>query len=265
MDRRKQRFLILTLLGASLTNCGFAAFGQQESPAPSPESTPVLVPTPRPTATPTQAPKPTSAPTPMATPRPTLRLDPTPVAKPPPPDPKREKSDRPDRPTLPPQRQPPEKDQRRDDDAPDGRLRDMLDHLPPGEERDAFQRNFQRWREMSPEDRKALRNQMEQFKVRRDRIQDEIDKALAGSGLRLDSDQREIFALRYTQERRKLERRLREEMEAERARRLPDIVEQLKREFNRPPPPPVPPDNNTPPPPEKAPLRDKRGAIDFMR
>ena len=99
-----------------------------------------------------------------------------------------------------------------------------IEQLPP-EEREAFKRNLRVWRELSPEERENVR------KDENERIRAEIDKALQQSGLHLDKDQREVFALRYRQERRKLERELQEKLEAERARRLPGIIDGLKREF----------------------------------
>jgi hypothetical protein len=141
---------------------------------------------------------------------------------------------------------------------PDGPLREMLDRLPPGEAREEFQRNFERWRGMPPEERQELRNQAGQ---RVERMQEEVNTVLRDSGLQLNEDQRQVFRLRYVQERRKLERSLREHMEAERTRRMPEIIEALKREFNRPPvpgprggpqPPPRPPGSGpagSPPPP----------------
>ncbi len=99
-----------------------------------------------------------------------------------------------------------------------------IEQLPP-EEREAFKRNLRIWRDLSPEEREDVR------KDENDRIREEVDKALQQSGLHLDKDQREVFALRYRQERRKLERELQEKVTAERARRLPSLVDGLKREF----------------------------------
>ena len=69
-----------------------------------------------------------------------------------------------------------------------------------------------------------------------ERMRAEIEKAYQESGLHLDKDRREVFGLRYRQERRRLERDLQEKLEAERARRLPGVIDELKREFaDRPP------------------------------
>ena len=64
-----------------------------------------------------------------------------------------------------------------------------------------------------------------------ERTRAEVEKAFQESGLHLDKDRREVFGLRYRQERRKLERELQEKLEAERTRRLPGIINELKREF----------------------------------
>ena len=95
----------------------------------------------------------------------------------------------------------------------------------PAEEREAFKRNLRVWREFSPEERDVVRREADE------RMRVEMEKALQESGLHLDKDQREVFALRYRQERRRMERELQEKIQVERARRLPTIVEGLKREF----------------------------------
>lgn len=110
-------------------------------------------------------------------------------------------------------------------DAP---INKLLERLPPGADREAFRKNLMRWRDLSPEERNALRGQVDN---RGEVIKAEIDKTIRDSGLHLTPDQREVYALRYMQERRKLEKALRDQMGAERARRLPEIVEQLKKEF----------------------------------
>jgi hypothetical protein len=100
-----------------------------------------------------------------------------------------------------------------------------LEQLPP-EERETFKRNLETWRTLPPEERAALRT------MAHARMHAEIDKAIQDSGLRLNEDQRELFSLRYTQERRKLERDLQSQMETERTRRLPEMLARLRREFS---------------------------------
>ena len=99
-----------------------------------------------------------------------------------------------------------------------------VEQLPP-DERAAYQRNLPLWRQMPPEEREDLRRQANE------RVRQETDKAYEVSGLNLDPDQREVFDLRYKQERRKVEHELQEKANAERARRLAEVNERLKREF----------------------------------
>ena len=71
-------------------------------------------------------------------------------------------------------------------------------------------------------------------------MREEIAKAYESSGLNLNDDQKEMFALRYKQERRRLERDIQQKAKAERARRLPEIMDRLKREFPAVSPSPTP-------------------------
>jgi hypothetical protein len=99
-----------------------------------------------------------------------------------------------------------------------------LEQLPP-DERETFKHNLEMWRSLPPEERVALRN------LAHARAHAEIDKAMQDTGLHLDADQKEMFALRYTQERRRLERDLQRQTADERARRMPEILARLKSEF----------------------------------
>ena len=99
-----------------------------------------------------------------------------------------------------------------------------MQQLAP-EERETFKHNLEMWHNLPPDERVALRN------LAHARARVEIDKAIQDSGLHLDPDQREMFALRYTQERRKLERELQRQVNAERAQRMPEILARLKSEF----------------------------------
>jgi hypothetical protein len=95
----------------------------------------------------------------------------------------------------------------------------------PAEEQETFKHNLEVWRGLPPDEKAALRT------MARTRARAEIDKAIQDSGLHLDPDQREVFALRYTQERRKLERDLQHQAAAERALRMPEILSRLRSEF----------------------------------
>ena len=113
----------------------------------------------------------------------------------------------------------------RESEQPDtAAVAERLARMTP-EERETFKRNLHVWQQMPLDERQALRKQFNERK------REEIQSALKESGLNLSDDQREVFALRYLQERRKLERDIQEQANAERSRRLPEIIAQLKREF----------------------------------
>jgi type II secretory pathway component PulL len=92
------------------------------------------------------------------------------------------------------------------------------------EERQSFQRNAERWLQMKPEQQKILRER-EQQRLQKMRL--EADAAMHQSGLRLDGPARDQFEARYLQERRRIERQLRQEYEQQ----LPQLNERLKSEF----------------------------------
>jgi hypothetical protein len=105
--------------------------------------------------------------------------------------------------------------------------RERLFQLSP-EERQAFQKNAERWLKMNPEQQKILREREMQ---RRQQMRTEAEAALRQSGLRLDQTGRDQFEARYLQERRKIERELRQEVETKRQQQLPQLNERLKSEF----------------------------------
>jgi hypothetical protein len=92
------------------------------------------------------------------------------------------------------------------------------------EERQAFRRNAERWLQMNPEQQKMLR---EREQVRRQRLKAEAEAAMRQLGLRLDPNAQDQFEARYMQERRKIERDLRQEFETKRQ----EQNERLKSEF----------------------------------
>jgi hypothetical protein len=81
---------------------------------------------------------------------------------------------------------------------------------------------------MSPQERQVMR-QREAF--HRERIRRATEAALRDSGLMLDQEKRDLFESRYMQERRKIERSLRQQTETERQQQLPALIQQLKKEF----------------------------------
>jgi hypothetical protein len=106
----------------------------------------------------------------------------------------------------------------------------LFDRLTP-EEKERFKENFERWKALPPEERQAL---MMHEKMRRERMMQEIDEAIKKSGLQLDKDRREMFTLRYSQERRKIEEQLRREMEEKRRPQLQEMLGRLVTEFSAP-------------------------------
>jgi hypothetical protein len=106
-------------------------------------------------------------------------------------------------------------------------VRERWSALPP-DERQVFTKNAERWLRMSPEEQKVLR---EREKAHRKQLQKEAEKALRQSGLRLDQDARDRFETRYWEERRRIERDLRKEIEQRRQQQLPVLSERLKNEF----------------------------------
>ena len=99
--------------------------------------------------------------------------------------------------------------------------------MPPAA-RQNFQRNAERWLRMSPEERNVLRQRENQ---RRETIRRETEAALRDSGLHLNPQERAQFESRYIQERRKVERTLRQQIQTERQQQLPELIRQLKKEF----------------------------------
>lgn len=98
----------------------------------------------------------------------------------------------------------------------------------PQAARQNFRRNAERWLRMSPEERNVLRQRENQ---RRETIRRETQAALRDSGLHLNPQERAQFESRYIQERRKVERTLRQQIQTERQQQLPELIRQLKKEF----------------------------------
>lgn len=95
------------------------------------------------------------------------------------------------------------------------------------EDQQTFRKNAERWLQMSPEERKLMRDREQ---LRRERIKTEADAVLRDSGLRLDPSKRDLFQERYLDERRRIDRELRQEYEVRRQQQL----ERLKKEFQPP-------------------------------
>jgi uncharacterized protein DUF3106 len=110
---------------------------------------------------------------------------------------------------------------------PSQSIRERWLAMPP-EARQNFRRNAERWMQMSPEERSVLR---QRENLRLETIKRETEAALRESGLRLNPQERAQFESRYIQERRKVEQTLRQQIEAERQKELPALIQQLKKEF----------------------------------
>ncbi|MEY2530225.1 MAG: hypothetical protein QOI96_310 [Verrucomicrobiota bacterium] len=107
-----------------------------------------------------------------------------------------------------------------------GVQRERFYRLSP-EDQQTFRKNAERWLQMSPEERTLMRKREQ---VRQERIRGEAEAVIRDSGLRLDPTKRDLFQERYLQERRIIDRELRQEYETRRQQQL----ERLKREFQPP-------------------------------
>jgi Protein of unknown function (DUF3106) len=97
------------------------------------------------------------------------------------------------------------------------------------EERQELRKNFERWQQLSPDKKHALR---ERARFREERMKNDIEEAIQKSGLQLNEEQREVFAVRYRQERRKIEEKIRAEMEQRRRPMINEMIVELKKEFS---------------------------------
>ena len=98
------------------------------------------------------------------------------------------------------------------------------------EDRQRFQSNVERWRQMPPEERRELR---EREGWRQQRLKREADAAIRESGLQLEAERRQEYERRYMQERKRIEQELRRELREKRERELAPVVERLKKEFTQ--------------------------------
>ena len=105
-------------------------------------------------------------------------------------------------------------------------------HQMSPEDRQRFRSNAERWLRMPPEEQRALRAREG---LRRQRIQQEADAAIQQSGLQLEAEKRALYERRYLQERRRIERGLRQELDEKRQRELAPVMENLKKEFSEQP------------------------------
>ena len=111
--------------------------------------------------------------------------------------------------------------------------RRLFEQLSPDQQKKFFD-NLDQWKAMSPEEQELFRDR-ELF--RREKIAQEIQEAITKSNLHLDNDQREVYALRYTQERRKIEEVLRKQTDKQRETMVTEMLTRLKCEFSSTAPP----------------------------
>ena len=99
------------------------------------------------------------------------------------------------------------------------------------DDRQRMRANAARWLQLPPEERRQLR--MKEG-LRRQQIRQEAEEAMRGSGLQLEAEKRALYEQRYMQERRRIERTLRQELEEKRQREMAPVMEGLKKEFGQP-------------------------------
>jgi hypothetical protein len=97
---------------------------------------------------------------------------------------------------------------------------------------------MERWRQLPPEQRSELR---QREIMRQERLKRETEAAIRDSGLQLEAEKRAQFEERYIQERKRIDRALRQELQEKRKREMAPVVEQLKKEFAQPQAPSVAP------------------------
>lgn len=107
-------------------------------------------------------------------------------------------------------------------------VRKAIEALTP-EQQKRFRQNFERWVNLPPEEKRALRDRDE---LRRKRMTEEIESAIGQAGLQLEGERRVKFAKRYAEERRRLEEQLRREMDEKRKPLVQEIIGKLKTEFS---------------------------------
>jgi hypothetical protein len=106
-------------------------------------------------------------------------------------------------------------------------VRERWEAMPP-DARQNFQRNAQLWMQMTPEQRNLMR---QRETMRRQVMTRDADAAIRDSGLQLNPQERARFESRYIQERRKVEQSLRQQIETERQKEIPALIQQLRKEF----------------------------------
>ena len=107
-----------------------------------------------------------------------------------------------------------------------------LEKLTP-EQRQRFKENMERWNKLSKAQQEELRRTEN---MRRERLLKEVKSVIDQSRLELNGEQRQLFTLRYDQERRVIEEQLKKEMDVKRRAAMADLSRQLALEFKAQPP-----------------------------
>lgn len=114
-------------------------------------------------------------------------------------------------------------------DSPEfDKARRAIEEMTP-EQRQRFRERFNRWMNLSADEKEFLRVREE---LRRARIAEEVDHALKVTGLNLDPARRELFAKRYAEERKVIEETLRKDTEERRKPLVQQMIARLKAEFS---------------------------------
>ncbi|MEK0446923.1 MAG: hypothetical protein RLZZ399_2244 [Verrucomicrobiota bacterium] len=106
-------------------------------------------------------------------------------------------------------------------------LQKLLQELTP-EQRQRLIENLRTWKQLSPDQKQALRERDGLLKKRAE----EEAGALANE---LSEDQKDVFQKRYIEERLKLEMVLRQEFDTRRKAEIRELVERLRRELSQSP------------------------------
>lgn len=124
-------------------------------------------------------------------------------------------------------------------------VRRSIEALTP-EQRVRLEENLRRWLNFPPERKHDLRVRAEE---RKKQAANDIENAVKEAGLEFDKEQRQQFAKRYSEERRKIEEQLRAEIEQKRKPLVKEMLGRLKEEFSQQgsAPPGKPPGVATPP------------------
>ena len=108
----------------------------------------------------------------------------------------------------------------------------FLDGLTPAR-RQKFKQDLERWKKLSPEKQAELRKN-EQARIKQ--MLKDVNEAIEENGLKLNSEQRQLFTYKFAQERRTIEETLRKEMDEKRSQAVEKLISDLVAEFGTMPP-----------------------------